>query len=125
MNTTDIVAVARSWLGTPYHHQAALKDVGCDCLGLVRGIYADVCGHAPEKPPPYSPDWAEARGRETLIVAARRHLIEIAPEHVQCKRDHRTRTNSLFRSHSHERKSLTTFAENALAEACAGDVLIG
>jgi cell wall-associated NlpC family hydrolase len=25
-----IVAQARSWLGTPYRHQASLKGVGCD-----------------------------------------------------------------------------------------------
>ena len=25
----------RSWIGTPYRHQASLKGVGCDCLGLL------------------------------------------------------------------------------------------
>ena len=34
----DIVAQARSWLGTPFHHQARLKQVGCDCLGLIVGV---------------------------------------------------------------------------------------
>lgn len=34
----DIIAQARTWLGTPYHHQARLKGVGCDCLGLVVGV---------------------------------------------------------------------------------------
>ncbi len=29
---------ARTWLGTPFHHQARLKGVGCDCLGLVVGV---------------------------------------------------------------------------------------
>lgn len=33
-----IVNAARSWLGTPYHHQASLRGVGCDCLGLIRGL---------------------------------------------------------------------------------------
>lgn len=33
-----IVEQARTWIGTPYHHQARLKGVGCDCLGLVVGI---------------------------------------------------------------------------------------
>ena len=32
------IAEARAWLGTPWHHQAALKGVGCDCAGLVRGV---------------------------------------------------------------------------------------
>ena len=34
-----IVAEARAWIGTPYRHQASLKGIGCDCLGLLRGIW--------------------------------------------------------------------------------------
>ena len=34
----QIVSQARTWLGTPFHHQARLKGVGCDCLGLVVGV---------------------------------------------------------------------------------------
>lgn len=34
----DIVAEARSWCGTKFHDQAALKGVGCDCIGLIRGV---------------------------------------------------------------------------------------
>jgi NlpC/P60 family putative phage cell wall peptidase len=73
-----IVAEARSWIGTPYRHQASLKGVGCDCLGLLRGVWRGVMGSEPELPPPYSPDWAEA-GADTLVQAARRHLVEIEP----------------------------------------------
>src|SRR3712207_1849739 len=72
-----IAAEARSWIGTPYHHQASLKGVGCDCLGLLRGVWRAVMGREPELPPPYSPDWAEAGGADTLVEAARRHLIEV------------------------------------------------
>ena len=78
MPTPDtIVAEARSWIGTPYRHQASLKAVGCDCLGLLRGVWRAVMGAEPELPPPYSPDWAEA-GANTLVAAARRHLVEVA-----------------------------------------------
>ena len=35
-----IVAAARSWRGTPYHHQASLKGVGSDCLGLITALSA-------------------------------------------------------------------------------------
>jgi NlpC/P60 family putative phage cell wall peptidase len=73
----DIVSLARAWLGTPYRHQASLKGVGCDCLGLVRGVYAEAYGRPAETPPPYSRDWAEAARRETMIEAAERHLIRI------------------------------------------------
>lgn len=37
-NRMDIVAEARSWIGTPFHHQARLKGVGVDCAGLVIGV---------------------------------------------------------------------------------------
>lgn len=79
----DIVGIARGWLGTPYRHQASLKGVGCDCLGLVRGIYAEAYGRPAETPPPYSRDWAEAARHETLIEAAGRHLIPVDPSTSQ------------------------------------------
>ncbi len=74
-----IIAEARSWIGTPYRHQASLKGVGCDCLGLVRGVWRAVVGPEPEPLAPYTPDWAEAGGVETLREAARRHLVAIDP----------------------------------------------
>jgi NlpC/P60 family putative phage cell wall peptidase len=72
-----IVAAARGWLRTPYRHQASLRGIGCDCLGLVRGVWREVYGQEPEAAPPYSPDWAEAGAGEVLAEAARRHLTEI------------------------------------------------
>jgi NlpC/P60 family putative phage cell wall peptidase len=72
-----IVAAARGWLLTPYRHQASLRGIGCDCLGLVRGVWREVYGEEPEAAPPYSPDWAEAGAGEVLAEAARRHLTEI------------------------------------------------
>jgi NlpC/P60 family putative phage cell wall peptidase len=73
----DIVAEARSWIGTPYLHQASLKGVGCDCLGLVRGVWRALIGAEPERAPPYAPDWAEASGEEALAQAAARHLVAV------------------------------------------------
>lgn len=72
-----IVETARGWLGTPYLHQASLKGVGTDCLGLVRGVWRELAGSEPEAPPAYAPDWGEASGAESLLDAARRHLVEI------------------------------------------------
>lgn len=73
-----VIAEARSWIGTPYRHQASLKGVGCDCLGLVRGIWRALLGDEPERAPPYAPDWAEACGQERLAEAAARHLVPLA-----------------------------------------------
>jgi NlpC/P60 family putative phage cell wall peptidase len=80
MNTIpreDIVRAARGWVGTPYQHQASLRGVGCDCLGLVRGLWRELIGPEPEPMRPYSPDWAEAGADETLIALGERHFVEV------------------------------------------------
>jgi len=73
-----LVASARRWIGTPYRHQASLEGVGCDCLGLVRGLWREFFGAEPEPVPAYAPDWAEAGRIESLIAAGRRHLVAVA-----------------------------------------------
>jgi NlpC/P60 family putative phage cell wall peptidase len=73
-NAEDVVAEARRWIGTPYHHQASVFQVGSDCLGLVRGVYAGLYGSEPETPPPYSKEWGEYDAEELMLNAATRHL---------------------------------------------------
>lgn len=77
MTGAEIVAIARSWVGTPYHHQASLKGVGTDCLGLVRGIWREIHAAEPEKIPPYTPSWSESSGAERMLEGARRHMREM------------------------------------------------
>jgi NlpC/P60 family putative phage cell wall peptidase len=77
ISRATIVAEARAWIGTPYRHQASLKGVGCDCLGLVRGVWRAVLGQEPEGAPPYAPDWAESADGEPLADAASRHLVAV------------------------------------------------
>lgn len=74
-----MVAAARRWLGTLYHDQASLCGVGCDCLGLARGVWREVVGDEPFPIPPYSRDWGEIGQREVLAEGARRMMPEIAP----------------------------------------------
>ena len=64
-----VCAAARAWIGTPYRHQASLKGVGCDCLGLVRGVWRDLVGPEPEEPPPYGPPGTDGSGVEALTEA--------------------------------------------------------
>jgi NlpC/P60 family putative phage cell wall peptidase len=77
-----IVAAARSFIGTPYHHQASCKKAGCDCLGLIRGVWREVYGPEPEAMPPYTRDWGNATGSETLLAAACRHLLKLGEASV-------------------------------------------
>jgi NlpC/P60 family putative phage cell wall peptidase len=69
-----VVTAARGWIGTPYVHQASCRGAGCDCLGLLRGIWREVLGAEPETVPAYTADWSEAGGQERLWAAALRHL---------------------------------------------------
>ena len=73
-----IIAAARGWLGTPYHDQASLRGVGCDCLGLARGIWREIVGDEPFPIPPYSRDWGETGPCEVLADGARAMMPEIA-----------------------------------------------
>lgn len=73
----QIIAAARAWIGTPYQHQASCQGAGCDCLGLIRGVWRMVYGTEPEAIPAYTPDWSEASNIERLRDAAERNLIRI------------------------------------------------
>lgn len=70
-----ILSELHGWLGTPYVHQASQKGAGCDCLGLVRGVWRAVLGQEPVSVPPYTSDWSETDGQEALWQAAQAHLI--------------------------------------------------
>lgn len=71
-----ILTAALGWVGTPYRHQGSRRGVGCDCLGLVLGVWREVYGDEPERPGPYAPDWAEGGGGDALLDAAQRHCRE-------------------------------------------------
>ena len=73
----EVVIAARGWIGTPYLHQASVRGVGCDCLGLLRGVWREVFGQEPETVPTYTPDWSEPQGEERLFDAALRHMRQV------------------------------------------------
>lgn len=72
--STDSVGAARGWVGTPYRHRAALRGVGCDCIGLIRGVWAEVIGEAPEVPV-YRADWRDGAHSAELRELAERWLV--------------------------------------------------
>lgn len=81
MKTVQELAIAEAerWIGTPYRHQASGIGIGCDCLGLVRGIWRTVYGEDPSAGAVYSPDWAERGVEERLMRAAVLHCGAALP----------------------------------------------
>lgn len=70
-----VVATARTWIGTPYRHQASVLGAGADCLGVVRGVWRELVGPEPQNLPPYARSWAEDGAGELMLAAAERWLL--------------------------------------------------
>src|SRR4051812_20075207 len=63
-----LVASARTWLNTPYHHRGRVKGVGCDCAQLIAMAHCEA-GLLPYiEPHVYSMDWHLHRGEEKYLT---------------------------------------------------------
>jgi NlpC/P60 family putative phage cell wall peptidase len=71
-----VVEEALTWIGTPYRHQASVKGTGCDCIGLVRGVWRHLSGEDVQLPA-YTPDWAEVGGREVLLEGLAERFVAV------------------------------------------------
>jgi NlpC/P60 family putative phage cell wall peptidase len=78
MTPEAVVAAARQWLGTPYRHQGATLGAGCDCLGLLRGVWRTLYGGEPLVLPNYRADWRDGRHAGELLAAAETLLVQVA-----------------------------------------------
>jgi len=62
-----VVAEARTWLGTKYHHAADVKKHGVDCAMILVRVYCDL-GFAPKfDPRPYPAQWYLHRDEERYM----------------------------------------------------------
>lgn len=75
MSADQVVAAARIFLGTPYRHQASLAGAGCDCLGLLRGVWRALYGSEPMTMPPYRADMRDPANAGALLRAAETLLV--------------------------------------------------
>ena len=75
MNAAAVVAAAQAFLGTPYRHQASTIGAGCDCLGLLRGVWRALYGSEPMAVPPYRADLRDPLNAGALRAAAERLLL--------------------------------------------------
>lgn len=51
-----IAEIAESWIGVPYHHQGRTR-IGCDCIGLLIGVWCEWSGEDAPEAVVYAPDW--------------------------------------------------------------------
>jgi cell wall-associated NlpC family hydrolase len=72
-----IVTEAKSWIGTPFHHEARIKGAGVDCLQLLVGVAQNVGIIGEIKIPHYSPDFHLHRDDETYYEGLLKYLTEI------------------------------------------------
>ena len=75
MNPELVVAAAREWLGTPYRHRASTLGAGCDCLGLLRGVWRTLYGDEPMVVPPYRASIRDPHNAGALRAASERFLL--------------------------------------------------
>lgn len=72
-----VVAEARTWLGTPYHHEACVKGAGVDCGMLLRAVYI-ATGVMPKfEVESYPRDWHLHRGEERYLSYVLQYADEI------------------------------------------------
>lgn len=72
-----VVAEARSWIGTPYHHAADVKGAGVDCAMILVRVFCDLGLVEPFDPRPYTRDWMLHRDDERYLgfLLARAHEV--------------------------------------------------
>lgn len=75
---TRVIEVAREWLGSRYHHHAALKGVGADCATLLQAVYTEAGILAAIPLPFYSTQWFLHRTEERYLAEVLKYCREIA-----------------------------------------------
>ncbi len=72
-----VIAVAKTWLETPYHTGGRIKGVGVDCLTLLAEIFAEAGIVAPINIPYYPGDWHLHRSSERYLEGLLKYTREI------------------------------------------------
>ena len=79
----DIVAEARTWLRTPYHHRALVKGVGVDCAQLPIGVWSGAGLIESFDTGDYPSDWHLHRQEERYLGFVLRYAGEIEAREAQ------------------------------------------
>src|SRR5579863_5837 len=78
-----VIAEARTWLKTPYHHAARLKGAGVDCAMLPAEIYHRAGVLPFIAMPLYPRDWHHNMAAERYLAMVAEHATEIEKAQLQ------------------------------------------
>lgn len=78
LQRAQVVAEARRWLRTPYHHRGRVRGAGVDCAMLPAEVYAAVGLIPPIAPAHYPPDWHLHRSAERYLAVVTEHARPVA-----------------------------------------------
>ncbi len=73
-----VLAEARTWIGTPYRHQADMKGVGADCIMILVRVFADTGLIQAIDPRPYADEWFLHRSEELYIGGIEQYAHEVS-----------------------------------------------
>lgn len=78
-----VVAVARSFIGTPYHDCAKLKGIGVDCATSIALIFVEAGLEQDIPIPAYSPQWYLHKDAELYLQFVEQYAREIEADKAQ------------------------------------------
>lgn len=73
-------AIARGWIGTPFHDRGEVKGVGCDCATFLKGVFVEAGLIAPFDIGYYSAQFFLHSEEERYLGWVKKFGREIAPE---------------------------------------------
>lgn len=76
MKRDAIVKETKEWCGTKWQHQASLKGIACDCVGLIRGVYRELTGKEIQTTMDYPATWHLFKEEERLLGECRKYAGE-------------------------------------------------
>jgi len=72
-----VCKIARSWLGTPYHHMGRVKGSGVDCAMFPLEVYREAGIVGDIEVPYYPQDWMLHRSDEVYLAIVLQHAVEV------------------------------------------------
>jgi cell wall-associated NlpC family hydrolase len=72
-----VIAEAKSWLMTPYHHRACVKGSGVDCACLFKGVFEGVGLVKDIEIPHYPEDWHFHQARQLFREVVEKYAVEV------------------------------------------------